>query len=262
MTGVELLRRSQDRTPDAVRIVLTAYTDVDSLMEAINTGRIYHFVPKPWDPNELLLVVRRAAERWHLARENAGSATSSSWPTTRSGARRRPPARSPHRSTALIGAGTGLHGAVDLARKILDGETTVLLLGETGHRQGAVRPPHPRQRSPAGEAVRGPELRRPARHLARVRAVRPRPRRLYRRHRRAQGAVRGGRPRHHLPRRGRRDLRRDAAPAPARAPGGRGAPGRRDRRPARWTSGSSPRRTRTSRPRSRPAASVATCTTA
>ncbi len=63
MTGVELLRRSQEIAPDAVRIVLTAYTDVDSLMDAINTGRIYHFIPKPWDPNELLVVVRRAAER-------------------------------------------------------------------------------------------------------------------------------------------------------------------------------------------------------
>ena len=67
MTGVELLRRSQEQT-DAIRIVLTAYTDVDNLMEAINTGRIYHFIPKPWDPNELLVIVRRAAERWRLAR--------------------------------------------------------------------------------------------------------------------------------------------------------------------------------------------------
>ena len=67
MTGVELLRRSQDVAPDALRIILTAYTDVDSLMEAINTGHIYHFVPKPWDPNELRLIVRRAAERHALA---------------------------------------------------------------------------------------------------------------------------------------------------------------------------------------------------
>ena len=71
MTGVELLRRSQEIAPDAVRIVLTAYTDVDSLMDAINTGRIYHFIPKPWDPTELLVVVRRAAERFALAQENA-----------------------------------------------------------------------------------------------------------------------------------------------------------------------------------------------
>src|SRR6266542_711789 len=71
MTGVELLRRSQEVAPDAVRMVLTAYTDVDSLMDAINTGRIYHFIAKPWDPNELLLIVRRAAERYELERENA-----------------------------------------------------------------------------------------------------------------------------------------------------------------------------------------------
>jgi len=69
MTGVELLRRSQEQW-DAIRIVLTAYTDVDNLMDAINMGRIYHFIPKPWDPNELLVIVRRAAERWRLAREN------------------------------------------------------------------------------------------------------------------------------------------------------------------------------------------------
>jgi two-component system response regulator HupR/HoxA len=132
MTGVELLRRSQERTPDAIRIVLTAYTDVDSLMEAINTGRIYHFVPKPWDPNELLLVVRRAAERWRLARENARLrdelelAYNALRRETAAG-REKPPS-----IEALIGADAGLRAAVELARKVLDGDTTVLLLGETG----------------------------------------------------------------------------------------------------------------------------------
>src|SRR4029450_3838290 len=65
----ELLRRSQEQW-DAIRIVLTAYTDVDNLMDAINMGRIYPSPPKPCDPNELLVIVRRAAERWRLAREN------------------------------------------------------------------------------------------------------------------------------------------------------------------------------------------------
>ncbi len=132
MTGVELLRRSQERTPDAIRIVLTAYTDVDSLMEAINTGRIYHFVPKPWDPNELLLVVRRAAERWRLARENTRLrdelelAYNALRRETAAG-REKPPS-----IEALIGADAGLRASVELARKVLDGDTTVLLLGETG----------------------------------------------------------------------------------------------------------------------------------
>jgi two-component system response regulator HupR/HoxA len=132
MTGVELLRRSQELTPDAIRIVLTAYTDVDNLMEAINTGRIYHFVPKPWDPNELLLVVRRAAERWRLARENVRLQDELE---VAYNALRRDAAAGrdkPASFDALVGAETGLRVAVDLARKVLDGDTTVLLLGETG----------------------------------------------------------------------------------------------------------------------------------
>ena len=132
MTGVELLRRSQDVAPDAVRIVLTAYTDVDSLMDAINTGRIYHFVPKPWDPNELLIIVRRAAERYTLARDNARLRDELELSVN---ALRREAAESRVPSLAfegLIGAPTGLRKAVDLARKVLDTDTTVLLLGETG----------------------------------------------------------------------------------------------------------------------------------
>jgi two-component system response regulator HupR/HoxA len=132
MTGVELLRLSQDLAPDAVRIVLTAYTDVDSLMEAINTGRIYHFIPKPWDPNELLVVVRRALERYELARENVRlrdelELACNAMQREAAAARERPLSLE-----RLVGAQTGLRGAVELARRVLDSETTVLLLGETG----------------------------------------------------------------------------------------------------------------------------------
>jgi two-component system response regulator HupR/HoxA len=132
MTGVELLSRSQERAPDAVRIVLTAYTDVDSLMEAINTGRIYHFVPKPWDPNELLVVVRRAAERWRLARENAR--LRDELELAYNALRREAAAgrEKPASFDKLVGAESGLRVAVELARKVLDGDTSVLLLGETG----------------------------------------------------------------------------------------------------------------------------------
>ncbi len=132
MTGVELLRRSQEVAPDALRIVLTAYTDVDSLMDAINTGRIYHFVAKPWDPKELALVVRRAAERYHLARENDRLRDELELALN---TLRREAAEARERPLSfdrLVGAATGLKAAVDLARKVLDADTTVLLLGETG----------------------------------------------------------------------------------------------------------------------------------
>ncbi len=132
MSGVELLRRSQECAPDAVRIILTAYTDVDSLVEAINTGRIYHFIAKPWDRKELVLVVRRAAERYRLAQENARlrdelELALNAYRREAAAARERPLS-----FERLIGAESGLRGAVELARKVLDGDTTVLLLGETG----------------------------------------------------------------------------------------------------------------------------------
>jgi two-component system response regulator HupR/HoxA len=132
MTGVELLRRSRERAPEAIRIVLTAYTDVDSLMDAINTGRIYHFVPKPWDPNDLLTVVRRAAERYALARENARLRDELE---VAYNALHREVVEAHERPLSLerlIGAHTGLRHAVELVRKVLDADTTVLLLGETG----------------------------------------------------------------------------------------------------------------------------------
>jgi two-component system response regulator HupR/HoxA len=132
MTGVELLRRSQELAPDAVRIVLTAYTDVDSLMEAINTGRIYHFVPKPWDPTDLALVVRRAAERYALGAENARLRDELELALNTLRREAREARERPSSFDRLIGAQTGLRPAVELAKKVLDTDTTVLLLGETG----------------------------------------------------------------------------------------------------------------------------------
>jgi two-component system response regulator HupR/HoxA len=132
MTGVELLRESQAIVPDAMRIVLTAYSDIDSLMEAINTGKIYHFVAKPWDSNELLVVIRRAAERHALDRENARlreelELALNSVRREAAEARARPIA-----FDTLIGAGAGLRDSIVLVRKVLDSNTTVLLQGETG----------------------------------------------------------------------------------------------------------------------------------
>ena len=204
MTGVELLRRSQELAPDAVRIVLTAYTDVDSLMEAINTGRIYHFIPKPWDPNELLVVVRRAAERHALAQENARLKDELELASTRSAARRRRRER-PRSFEGLIGARPASARRWSSRRRCWTPTPPCCCWA---------RPAPARSCSPgssttavrAAPPVRRAELRRPARVPARVRAVRPRAGRLHRRHGRAQGPVRGGRRRHDLPRRGRRDV--------------------------------------------------------
>jgi signal transduction histidine kinase len=66
MTGAEFLAETVERFPTVVRIVLTGYMDVDTLVAAINTGHVYHFLGKPWESRELRQVVRRGLER-HVA---------------------------------------------------------------------------------------------------------------------------------------------------------------------------------------------------
>jgi phosphoserine phosphatase RsbU/P len=71
MTGVEFLRNTLSLLPDAVRIILTGYTDVDVLMDAINSCKVYRYMVKPWDPPDLLMTVERGLEAQSLALENA-----------------------------------------------------------------------------------------------------------------------------------------------------------------------------------------------
>ena len=69
VTGVEFLSRVRELDPKTIRILVTAYGDADILGEAINDGSIYRYVPKPWEPEDMRLTVRRAIEMYALERE-------------------------------------------------------------------------------------------------------------------------------------------------------------------------------------------------
>jgi response regulator RpfG family c-di-GMP phosphodiesterase len=62
MNGVELLSRIADRWPDISRVLLTGYSDMKLTIEAVNRGKIYQYVAKPWDNDELTIIVKRAIE--------------------------------------------------------------------------------------------------------------------------------------------------------------------------------------------------------
>ncbi|HEX2268894.1 MAG TPA: HD domain-containing phosphohydrolase [Pyrinomonadaceae bacterium] len=64
MTGIELLKKTADRRPHMVRILLTGYTDLEALVEAVNCGLVYMHVSKPWKNDELKLRVGRAVEHY------------------------------------------------------------------------------------------------------------------------------------------------------------------------------------------------------
>ena len=64
MTGIELLKRTAEFRPHMVRIILTGYTDIGALVEAINCGQVYKYFTKPWNNEELRVTVKRALEHY------------------------------------------------------------------------------------------------------------------------------------------------------------------------------------------------------
>jgi len=64
VSGVELLTNVRARYPHAVRILFTGYADVEAVIAAINQGRIFRFLSKPWQPEEIEGAVREAAAEY------------------------------------------------------------------------------------------------------------------------------------------------------------------------------------------------------
>ncbi len=61
MTGVELMGRVRSEHPEAIRIIFTGYADIKAVIEALNSGGLFRYITKPWDPDELLETLRQAA---------------------------------------------------------------------------------------------------------------------------------------------------------------------------------------------------------
>ena len=70
MTGIEFFKQIRDTYPDIIRIILTGYTDIEDLIEAINEVGLYRYITKPWNNHELQLVVKRALEHYELLVNN------------------------------------------------------------------------------------------------------------------------------------------------------------------------------------------------
>ena len=71
MTGIEFLRKARDIQPDALGIILTAYRDVDVVIEALHLGHVFRYISKPWDSREMQAAIQQTIEHYHLRKENA-----------------------------------------------------------------------------------------------------------------------------------------------------------------------------------------------
>jgi len=71
MNGTEFLSRTVSEFPDTMRIVLTGYTDIADLIDAINSGQVHKYITKPWEPDQLKSVVSQATHIYDLLKQRS-----------------------------------------------------------------------------------------------------------------------------------------------------------------------------------------------
>lgn len=64
MTGIEFLEKVLEKYPDPIRILLTGFTDYNAVIDAVNKGKIYHYLSKPWKEEELDLTIKNAYDAY------------------------------------------------------------------------------------------------------------------------------------------------------------------------------------------------------
>jgi two-component system response regulator AtoC len=116
MGGLGLLKEVQRRDPDLVVVVMSAYGTHDTAIEAVKAGA-WDYVSKPFRPDEVVLVLRKAEERERLARENR---------------RLRGELREAYRPESIVGASAAMEELLRQVRKVAPLKTTVLVEGESG----------------------------------------------------------------------------------------------------------------------------------
>ncbi|WP_414575048.1 SpoIIE family protein phosphatase [Anabaena sp. CCY 9402-a] len=69
MNGTEFLSQTVERFPDTIRILLTGFTDVEDLVDAINSGQVFKYITKPWNPERLKVLVEQATETYRIVKK-------------------------------------------------------------------------------------------------------------------------------------------------------------------------------------------------
>jgi len=135
MSGVEFLEKVIDCDPRAIRMMLTGYADISSLARAINSGRIYRYITKPWESDELRINIKRALESYALSSENSALAGALAQANERLRAENRYLRQEVQRRYSfdgMIGDSPAMQRVFEIMKKVSETDATVLITGETG----------------------------------------------------------------------------------------------------------------------------------
>ncbi len=135
-SGVAFLKRVRSQWPDAVRIIISGYTDAEDIIAGINEAGIWQYVLKPWQPDHLLLVLKGAAELYRLQQDNERLAvelkTAAPALRQRVDSKRREVKNQFASDRLLRAPDSPLNAVVDLAMHIAPFDISVLITGESG----------------------------------------------------------------------------------------------------------------------------------
>jgi two-component system response regulator HupR/HoxA len=135
MSGVEFLEKVIDRDVRAIRMMLTGYADISSLARAINSGRIYRYITKPWEPDELRINVKRALESYALSSENnalTGALAEANERLQAENRYLRDEVERRYSFEGMIADSPAMQRVFEIMKKVAETDATVLITGETG----------------------------------------------------------------------------------------------------------------------------------
>lgn len=136
VTGIDFLKEVREHWPDAVRMIISGYTDVEDIIAGINDAGIYQYILKPWHPESLLLNVRAAAQLYDLQQQS--NSMNLELRTTQPVMQRRVAAkheklRAHYEFSRIIrSAASPLNEVIELASRVANCDIAVHISGESG----------------------------------------------------------------------------------------------------------------------------------
>jgi len=135
MDGVSFLSRAREVQPDAVRLMITGYADIDATIEAVNKANIFQYIAKPFEPDEIRQIVANAVGKYRLVQQNRRLQEELRRTNQRLFQEKNALQQQVEKQLDLgnlIGDSPKMLHVLKLVQKVVDTPTTVLLLGETG----------------------------------------------------------------------------------------------------------------------------------
>ncbi len=128
MTGIELCEKIYQTKPETIRIILTAYTETQFLLDAIHRGHVHDYIVKPWKKSELKPVLDKAFEDYKQKKIKLEELKSKAIQVERL----QKEITEIYDPEGVVGAETGLRPIMETLKKAAPTDATILLLGETG----------------------------------------------------------------------------------------------------------------------------------